>query len=43
MHVLRSALGGLILGAAVGFVVALLRPRPRSSYAASTITPVGRP
>jgi gas vesicle protein len=33
MHVLRSALGGLLLGAAAGFVVALLRPRPRSAYA----------
>jgi gas vesicle protein len=36
MHVVRSALGGLLLGAAVGFLVALLRPRPRSSYAART-------
>ena len=36
MHVVRSALGGLLLGAAVGFLVALLRPRERSSYAART-------
>jgi gas vesicle protein len=33
MHVVRSALGGLLLGAAVGFLVALLRPRERSPYA----------
>ncbi len=33
MQVLRSALGGLLIGAAAGFVVALLRPRPRSPYA----------
>lgn len=34
MHVVRSALGGLLLGAAVGFLVALLRPRERSPYVA---------
>ncbi len=33
MHVLRSALAGLLVGAAAGFVVALLRPRARSPYA----------
>ena len=37
MHVVRSALGGLLLCAAVGFLVALLRPRERSSYAAGTV------
>ena len=34
MHVVRSALGGLLLGAAVGFMIALLRPRQRSPYVA---------
>jgi hypothetical protein len=33
MHVARSALAGLLLGAAAGFVVALLRPRARTTYA----------
>lgn len=35
MHVVRSAIAGLLLGAAVGFVVALVRPRPRSPYVTS--------
>ena len=34
MHVVRSALGGLLLGAAIGFMIALLRPRQRSTYVA---------
>jgi gas vesicle protein len=36
MPVVRSALGGLLIGAAVGFAVALLRPRPRSGYVERT-------
>jgi hypothetical protein len=32
VHVVRSAIAGLVLGAAVGFVVALVRPRRRSLY-----------
>jgi gas vesicle protein len=36
MHVVRSAIAGLLLGAAVGFVLALLRPRQRSPYAAGS-------
>jgi gas vesicle protein len=37
MHVVRSALAGLLLGAAVGFMIALLRPRPRSPYVARAV------
>lgn len=33
VHVVRSAIAGLLLGAAIGFVVALVRPRRRSPYA----------
>jgi hypothetical protein len=36
VHVLRSAITGLLLGAAVGFVIALVRPRQRSPYAAGS-------
>jgi gas vesicle protein len=34
MHVVRTALAGLLMGAAVGFVFALLRPQRRSPYTA---------
>jgi gas vesicle protein len=41
MPVVRPVLVGLLLGAALAFVVALLRPRSRTGYQASALKTAG--